>query len=91
MLAALLPLLSSKKFQMALLAMLAHVLARYGLHMDPAQALEFISPLLAAILGQGIADHGKAAAEVHASLAPMPMNDNTPKTSDAAPPAQAAA
>lgn len=77
-------LLGSKKFVMAMLTMVAALAAKYGLGFDPAQALAFLSPLIAAIIGQGVADHGKEAAKIMAGAAPS--NDNA-----APPPQQAAA
>lgn len=61
---AFLELLASKKLMLALLSMISWLLARIGLHVDPATALAFISPLLAAIVAQGVADHGKGAEQV---------------------------
>ena len=70
---ALLELLQSKKFLMALLGMLAGLLARFGWQMDPAETIMWLSPLMSAIVGQGIADHGKAAAQISAdNWKPMP-------------------
>lgn len=52
-------LLSSKKFLAALVAILVQLGARYGLELDQDQIMGLISPLLAFIVGQGIADFGK--------------------------------
>lgn len=59
-------LLSSKKFLAAIVAVLCWVGLRFGISVDPTQATEAIAPLIAFIVGQGIADHGKEAAIVSA-------------------------
>lgn len=61
-------LLRSKKFVMAMLGMAAVILAKFGFHFDVEETMAWLTPLLAAILGQGIADHGKAAAIVASDL-----------------------
>lgn len=62
-------LLSSKKFVMAILSVIAFIAAKKGFDFDTAAAFTAISPMLAAIVGQGIADHGKSAAEINAASA----------------------
>lgn len=66
LLEALKGLLGSKKVLLAVLSVLSTAGAKYGLNLDPTQVAELIGPLWLALLGQGIADHGKAAAELHA-------------------------
>lgn len=56
-------LLTSKKFQAAVIAVLAQIAAKFGLELDEASALMLISPLIAYIVGQGVADLGKSAAK----------------------------
>ena len=60
-------LLSSKKFIMAVIACAAAIAGRYGFDLDQTTTLEVVSILVGAILAQGVADHGKAAAIVAAS------------------------
>jgi hypothetical protein len=57
-------LLTSKKFLTAVLTVLLMVLAEFGFNLDIETALAIVSPLLAYILGQGIADNGKERAKV---------------------------
>lgn len=52
-------LLNSKKFRAAIIAVVVMILAEYGLDMDPAVLLILVSPIIAFILGQGVADIGK--------------------------------
>jgi hypothetical protein len=59
-------LLSQKKFIAALIAGAAWAAGRIGWNIDPAQMTAAITPLLAYIIAQGVADHGKGAAEVKA-------------------------
>lgn len=63
----LLELVRSKKFLMAVLAAIAWLGGRFGLHLDPSEATELISPILVAIAGQAVADHGKSAAQIEAA------------------------
>jgi urease gamma subunit len=56
-------LLASKKFLIAVLTVVANIVARFGFHLDIEQAVALTSPLVAAILGQGIADIGAPAAK----------------------------
>lgn len=67
MLDAIRDLLSSKKFLMAVLGLVAGIAARFGFQMDPTATAAWLSPLLVAILGQGIADHGKGKFEAEES------------------------
>ena len=57
------PILTSKKFQAAILAAILAFLGHY-LEMDNAQILMIIGPLTAYIVGQGVADIGKEKAKV---------------------------
>jgi uncharacterized membrane protein len=59
---AILELLGSKKVLMAVFTVAAFVGAKLGLNFDAGTAFAAISPLIAAILGQGAADYGKSAA-----------------------------
>ena len=63
-------LFGSKKFVAAMAAFLAAGLAELGLGMDTETILTILSPLMAYVVGQGIADHGKekAKVEVEANL-----------------------
>lgn len=60
---SLLGLLASKKAMLGLLTLLAMLGARYGLGFSAEHALELISPLIAVVVGQGIADHGQGQAD----------------------------
>lgn len=62
-------LFSSTKFIMALLGMIAYVASRFGFDFSPEEAIIFVGPLIAAILGQGVADIGKPAAQINAAAA----------------------
>jgi hypothetical protein len=56
--------MSSKKFLMAIIGMVAFGLAKKGINLDTEATYAFLSPLIAAIIGQGVADHGKSAAQI---------------------------
>ena len=60
-------LLSSKKFVVALVACVVWLAGRIGFHVDAETLAGAITPLLTFVLGQGIADHGKAAATINAA------------------------
>jgi hypothetical protein len=60
MLAALKPLLTSKKFQMALITTIANLLLYFGIELDVEIAMALTSPLIAAIFGQTAVDVKKA-------------------------------
>jgi hypothetical protein len=64
MLDALKPLLTSKKFQTAVLTLIANLLLRFGVDLDIADALALTSPLIAYILGQSAVDVKKAGPSV---------------------------
>lgn len=72
MLQAFMALLASKKFQTAIIAMIVWALGRWGISLDVDEVTAFISPLMASIIGQGIADTRK-----------QPANDNAPPADDA--------
>jgi len=57
-------LLLSKKFQAAVLAVIVMIAAELGLDLDPAALLAIVSPLIAFIFAQGIADVGKEAQKI---------------------------
>lgn len=61
MIEALKALASSKKFIVAVVAALVWIAGRFGLALDKEEVLGIVSPLLAYIVGQGIADTGKHA------------------------------
>lgn len=60
-------LLSSKKFIAALIAALVWLGGKVGLHVDSETMAGIVGPIVAYVLGQGIADHGKEAAQIAAS------------------------
>ena len=53
-------LLASKKFLVAAISVIAHVAGRYGFDVDEQAMLTMLSPLYAYVIGQGLADGGKA-------------------------------
>lgn len=57
-------LFSSKKFVAALVAMVVWLAGKLGLHLSTEVVSGAIAPLLTYIVGQGIADQGKPAAQV---------------------------
>ena len=54
----------SKKWQAAMIGVIVAGLSKLGLAVDTETVALILSPLLAYIVGQGIADHGKPAAEL---------------------------
>lgn len=60
-------LLESKKALMAFLSLVVWVVGRLGLDLDADVLAGAVAPLWAYIFGQGIADHGKSAAEIQAA------------------------
>ena len=60
-------LLTSKKFQAAVIGVVVMVLGEVGLQLDPDTLLLVVSPIIAYIVGQGVADIGKGKAEVEAA------------------------
>lgn len=57
-------LLKSKKFMASLASMLVGLAAKVELDLDVQEITAILSPAIAYILGQGIADHGKEAEKV---------------------------
>ena len=53
--------LASKKFTAAIATMIVSGAARYGWDVDAETVIVWISPIIAAIIGQEIADFGKEA------------------------------
>lgn len=78
-------LLTSKKFQVALAAMIAAILARWGWNVDLETIMTVLSPLMLYIVGQAAADHGKevakikADAEIEIAKIQMQANGSPPK------------
>lgn len=62
-------LVSSTKFLMAIIGMIAYAIATNLLGYSHEEAALWYAPLVAAIIGQGIADVGKPAAQVTAAAA----------------------
>jgi hypothetical protein len=62
--------LSSKKVVLALVAGATAGVAKLGFAVDSETVALIVSPLIAAIVGQGIADHGKEAAKIEAAAKP---------------------
>lgn len=57
-------LLNSKKFQAAVIAVVVMVANEFSLQLDPEAILAVVSPLIAFIIGQGVADIGKEKAKI---------------------------
>lgn len=57
-------LLTSKKFIASIVGVIVTIAGKYGLELDEAALATIISPLIAYIVGQGIADHGKNKSEI---------------------------
>lgn len=74
MMEALRGLFGSKKFLGAIVGVIVALGARYGLNLDPEIVALIVGLFAAAIIGQGVADHGKEAAKINAAA---PANDNT--------------
>jgi hypothetical protein len=64
---ALLDLFGSKKFLAVLTAILVYAAGRFGLDVDPATLDRIFAALMVYVGAQGIADHGKSAAEIEAA------------------------
>jgi hypothetical protein len=61
---ALIDLFTSKKFLAALAAIVVYVAGRFGFDVDPASLDRIFTALMVYVGAQGIADHGKSAAEI---------------------------
>lgn len=85
---ALLDLFTSKKFLTALTAIIVYVAGRFGFNVDTAVLDRIFAALLVYIGAQGIADNGKSAAQITASVAraaasPAPSTAAAPRLSGA--------
>ena len=56
-------LLTSKKFVAAIVGVIVGLVAKLGVELDTDATALVISPILAYIVGQGVADHGKSRAQ----------------------------
>lgn len=88
MLQAIKALLASKKFLMAIISMVAWAAGRFGFQLDVDEITILISPLVAAIVGQGIADAGKHKAPAHDNTVVTQVTATPPSTET--PPSEAA-
>lgn len=61
--------LSSKKAVMGLTAALTAGVMKLGLHVDSETVGLIVGPIVAAVIGQGVADHNKEAAKINAAAA----------------------
>lgn len=61
-------LLRSKKFVTSIIATVVAVLGTFGFHVDEASLAMVLSPFLAFIVGQGIADTGKEKAKTEEKI-----------------------
>lgn len=66
-------LFTSKKFIAAVVAVLVAIGTRYGLNLDPETVGVIIAPIVAYIVGQGMADRGKEAAAINATATVDPV------------------
>jgi uncharacterized membrane protein (DUF441 family) len=57
-------LIKSKKFQAAAVGVIVAIAGKAGLDLDEASLLTILSPILAYIAGQGLADIGKEKAKI---------------------------
>lgn len=73
-------LLTSKKFLAAVLACVAWLLGKLGLHLDNDELLGAVLPLWTYVIGQAIADHGKESAKATAGMATSPTATSSPTT-----------
>lgn len=64
-------LLGSKKFVTACIGVLVALAAKVNWHLQVSEVMAVVSPLIAAVLGQGIADAGKERAKVE-KAGPVP-------------------
>lgn len=64
--AALIALLSSMKFLTTVLGIVTALAARYGFHVDPDTFWMIAGLFVVLLTGQGLTDHGKAAAQIAA-------------------------
>ena len=69
-------LIGSKKFMTALVSCLVGLGAKVGLELSPDEITAILSPALAYIVGQGVADHGKERAKVEAAKTAGEANSN---------------
>ncbi len=56
--------LKSKKFQAAIVGLIVAFAGKYGLNLDETAIMAILSPILAYIAGQGLADIGKEKAKL---------------------------
>lgn len=56
-------LLTSKKFVAAVIGVAVGLIAKLGIELDTDAVVIVVSPILAYIVGQGVADHGKSRAQ----------------------------
>lgn len=68
--------ITSKKFIAAVAGILVALAARRGLNLDPDSVQNVIYVIVAYLVGQGIADHGKEAAKVQGTVS-LASNDIT--------------
>jgi len=67
----LLDLVTSKKAAVAVATAIAALVGLVGFHVDPGPLAVAIAPLLAYVVGQGLADHGKEAATLNVQAAQL--------------------
>ena len=58
-------LLGSKKFAVTIAGLIGTLLAKYKFNVDPQTIQYFVELVIAYLVGQGIADHGKEAAKIN--------------------------
>ena len=75
-------LLSSKKFIAAAIGVLVALVAKLGIELDTRDVLAIISPILAYVLGQGIADHGKERVKIIVNSIAQTFDDDVDESVD---------
>lgn len=76
-------LLTSKKFIAAVIGVAVGFIAKLGIELDTDAVALIISPILAYIVGQGVADHGKSRAiEIVKALSKESAKDEADSAAD---------
>lgn len=70
MLEAIRAMLGSKKFIAAIAGVIATALMRFGWDVDVETVVTVLTPIIAYIIGQGVADFGSASAKIAAAQTP---------------------
>lgn len=71
-------LLTSKKFAMTVAAGICYLIGKLGFHADASELAVALTPFLGYLVAQGLADHGKSAAQITADNTPTQVITSTP-------------